>query len=129
MLAVDFGSSFFFIKPCCNHRCKKLKALNLDYTQITNGALTSLIEFGLNLEELSVDMCYTVEIEGKILELGSMPELKVLNFDYREVENLRHLQAIVPNLQMNKKEIRIAKFWISDPCLSNGNSVARNLDP
>ena len=101
----------------------------MDYTQITNGALTSLIEFGLNLEELSVDMCYTVEIQGKILELGSMPELKVLNFDHREVENLGHLQAIVPNLQMNKKQIRIAKFWISDPCLSNGNSVARNLDP
>ena len=101
----------------------------MDYTQITNGALTSLIEFGLNLEELSVDMCYTVEIEGKILELGSMPELKVLNFDHREVENLGHLQAIVTKIQMNKKEIRIAKFWISDPCLSNGNSVARNLDP
>ena len=101
----------------------------MDYTQITNGALTSLIEFGLNLEELSVDMCYTVEIQGKILELGSMPELKVLNFDHREVENLGHLQAIVPNLQMNKKQIRIAKFWISDPVLWNGNSVARNLDP
>ena len=96
----------------------------MDYTQITNGALTSLIEFGLNLEELSVDMCYTVEIQGKIIELGQMPELKVLNFDHREVENLEHLQAVVPNLQMNKKQIRIAKFWISDPCLSHGNSVA-----
>ena len=98
----------------------------MDHTQITNGALTSLIEFGLHLEELSVNMCYTVEIQGKILELGSMPELKVLNCNDLEVENVR---AIVPNLIMNQKEIRIAKFWISDPCLSNGNSVARNLDP
>ena len=93
----------------------------MDYTQITNGALTSLIEFGLNLEELSVDMCYTVEIQGKILELGSMPELKVLNFNHLDVENLEDLRTIVPNLQMNQKQIRIAKFWISDPCLSNGN--------
>ena len=120
--------SISLVHTTLHHRCKKLKALNLDYTQITNGALTSLIEFGLNLEELSVNMCYTVEIQGKILELGSMPELKVLNFDHREVENLGHLQAIVPNLQMNKKQIRIAKFWISDPVLWNGNSVARNLD-
>ena len=87
----------------------------MDYSQITNGGLTSLIEFSLHLEELSVNYCYTIEIEGKILELGSLPELKVLNFDHREVENLGDLQAVVPNLQMNKKQIRIAKFWISDP--------------
>ena len=87
----------------------------MDYTQITNDALSSLIEFGLNLEELSVDMCYTVEIQGKILELGAMPELKVLNFNHLDVETLGHLRTIVPNLIMNQKEIKIAKFFISDP--------------
>ena len=33
------------------------------------------------------------------------------------------LREVVPNLIINDKEIRFAKFWISDPCLSKGRSV------
>ena len=36
--------------PCCNHRCEKLKAFNLDYT---NGALTSLIEREIGREDFN----------------------------------------------------------------------------
>ena len=71
----------------------------MDYTQITNGALTSLIQESKDtLEELSVCYCYLVEIEGKILELGSLPELKVLNFDHREVENLGYIQPLLTDI-------------------------------
>ena len=121
-----FWSLFQFIKPCWNHRCKKLSALNLDHTQITNGALNSLIEESKDtLEELSVAFCYFVAICSdldplNIQELGSMPELRVLNCNFGDVETLRER---VPRLIINRSEIRIAKFWISDPCLSNGKSV------
>ena len=92
----------------------------MDHTQITNGALNSLIEESKDtLEELSVAFC-TVQIQDKILELRSMPDLRVLNCSYEEVATLRE---ILPQLIINRKEIRIAKFWISDPCLSNGKSV------
>ena len=93
----------------------------MDYTHITNGALNSLIEESKDtLEELSVAFCYTVAIQDKILELRSMPELRVLNCNGVEVETLRE---IVPRFIINRNEIRIAKFWISDPCLSHGKSV------
>ena len=93
----------------------------MNHTQITNSALNSLIEESKDtLEELSVVSCYNVAIEDKILELGSMPDLRVLNCSYEEVPTLRE---IVPRLIINRNEIRIAKFWISDPCLSHGKSV------
>ena len=68
----------------------------------------------------SVAFCYNVAIQDNILELGSMPNLRVLNCSYEEVATLRE---IVPRLMINRNEIRIAKFWISDPCLSLGKSV------
>ena len=87
--------------------------------------MNSLIEESKEtLEELSVCYCYLVEIEEKVLDLQSMPRFKVLNCDYSGIENLRDS---VPNLIINEKEIKIAKFWISDPCLSIGKSAA-NLD-
>ena len=95
----------------------------MDYTIITNGALDSLIEEGRNIEELSVSFCKTVSIKDKILELGLMPKLRVLNCSSEEVATLRE---IVPRLLINKTEIRIAKFWISKPWLSHGRSVVRN---
>jgi len=104
-------------------RCQKISTLNLDYTNITNGALDSLINEGRNIEELSVSFCNTVAIQDKILELGFMPKLRVLNCSYEEVGTLRE---IVPHLLINKTEIRIAKFWISKPWLSHGRSVVRN---
>ena len=68
--------------------------------------------------------CHLVEIEEKVLDLQSMPRFKVLNCDYSGIENLRDS---VPNLIINEIEIKIAKFWISDPCLSIGKSAA-NMD-
>ena len=100
-----------------------MSTLNLDYTNITNDALNSLIQEGSNIEELSVSFCNTVAIQDKILELGFMPKLRVLNCSYEEVGTLRE---IVPHLLINKTEIRIAKFWISKPWLSHGRSVVRN---
>ena len=62
----------------------------MNHTQITNSALNSLIEESKDtLEELSVVSCYNVAIEDTILELGSMPEHKVLICNYVEVETLR----------------------------------------
>ena len=85
--------------------------------------MNSLIEESKEtLEELSVCYCYLVEIEEKVLDLQSMPRFKVLNGDYSGV-GIKNLRDSVPNLIINEKEIRIAKFWISDPCLSHGKSV------
>ena len=57
----------------------------MNHTQITNGALNSLIEESKDtLEELSVVSCYNVAIEDKILELGSMPG----RVSVQEVESL-----------------------------------------
>ena len=48
--------------------------------------------------------------------------MKVLNCDYSGI-GIDNLRDGVPNLIINKKEVRIAKFWISDPCLSHEKSV------
>ena len=89
--------------------------------------MNSLIEESKEtLEELSVCYCYLVEIEEKVLDLQSMPRFKVLNGDYSGV-GIKNLRDSVPNLIINEIEIKIAKFWISDPCLSIGKSAA-NLD-
>ena len=94
----------------------------MDHTQITDNALNSLIEESKDtLEALSVAFCYNVEIQDQILELGSMPNLRFLNCSYDE--EVATLREIVPRLIINRNEIRIAKFWISDPCLSHGKSV------
>jgi hypothetical protein len=88
--------------------------------------LNSLIEESIDtLEELSIAYCYFVEIKDKILDLASMPRFRVLNCNYDDGEPLREA---VPNLIINKKQIRIAKFWISDPCLSKGKAVTPSLD-
>ena len=80
--------------------------------------MNSLIEESKDtLEELSVVFCYNLAIQEKILELESMPELRVLNFNFGAIETIRE---IAPRLIIDRNEIRIAKFWISDPCLSNG---------
>lgn len=85
-------------------RCHKLSVLNLQCTSVTNNSVTNIIEnLRNNLEELDVT-CLNVGYI-KLLELKSMPLLKVLNCYRKDVENLK---IQLPHLTINERTITVA---------------------
>lgn len=101
-------------------RCKKLKALVLGYpflnNIITDDSITSIVEhLKPTLEELDVSFC---NISGdKILELRSMPKLRVLNFLYlpenpediqMRFHEVKNLKKQLPNIIFNQENVKIA---------------------
>ena len=81
-------------------RCNRIKVLNLSATCITADSLTRIREnLKLTLEELSV-----VEVKdiwfSDLLELKSMPRLKLLNCD-EDDEEVEYLSKKLPHLKIN----------------------------
>ena len=74
-------------------RCNKISVLNLQNTTVTNDSMTHIIEnLQYTLEKLHIFWCVGVSY-AKIIELKSMPKLRVLNCDLtddEEKENLKY---------------------------------------
>ena len=84
-------------------RCNKIKCLNLAKSRsITNNSLTSIIENLKNtLEELDITWCCKIT-DTKLLEMRSMPKLKVLNyFKAWDPNNYEDLKKNLPQLTSN----------------------------
>ena len=83
-------------------RCNKITSLNLAFEHISDNSLTSIKEnLSSTLEELDVGRCQKIT-DSKLLEMSSMPKLKVLNyFKIGTNDNYENLKKHLPQLTNN----------------------------
>ena len=83
-------------------RCNKITSLNLAFEYISDYSLTSIKEnLSSTLEELDVGRCRKIT-DSKLLEMRSMPKLKVLNyFKTGSNDNYENLKKNLPQLMNN----------------------------
>ena len=88
-------------------RCNKIKSLNLAWNSISDNSLTSINENLKNtLEELDIGRCLNIT-NTKILEMRSMPKLKVLNYFMPWNSNYEYLKKNLPQLTNNNPKERL----------------------
>ena len=85
-------------------RCNKITALDVGgMSFLTNNAITSILNhLKLSLRELDITDCPNIEL-AKVLELESLPKLKVLNFGFFPWDEMPGLMKKLPHLIINKK--------------------------
>ena len=82
-------------------RCNKIKSLNIALNSITDETLTSIMEnLKSTLEELDIGTCCNIT-DSKLLEMKSMPKLKVLNYFNPWDSNYEDLKNNLPQLNYN----------------------------
>ena len=83
-------------------RCNKITSLNLAFEHISDNSLTSIKEnLSSTLEELDVGRCQNIT-DSKLLEMRSMPKLKVLNyFKTGTNDSYENLKKHLPQLTNN----------------------------
>jgi hypothetical protein len=96
-------------------RCNKIKSLNLAWNSITNNSLTRIAKNLENsLEELDIGRCSNIT-DTKLLEMSSMPKLKILNYFMPYNSNYEDLKKNLPQLTnknpMEKWPERIIKLF------------------
>ena len=84
--------------------CNKITALDVGgMSFLTNNAITSILNhLKLSLRELDITDCPNIEL-AKVLELESLPKLKVLNFGLFPWDEMPGLMKKLPHLIINKK--------------------------
>ena len=95
-------------------RCKKLSSLTLGSPKYKRGLnvcdiiITTIIEnLKLTLEELNVLQFGNISYE-KLLELKSMPKLRVLNYWETSNEELENLRRYLPHLKICQRRVCVA---------------------
>ena len=97
-------------------RCKKLTSLTLGEPNwkiilsptVCDQIMTTIIEnLNLTLEELNVSPFGNISYE-KLLELKSMPKLRVLNYWERSVEELENLRKYLPDVKICQRRVAVA---------------------
>ena len=92
-------------------RCNKIKSLNLAGNSITNNSLTSIVKNLTNsLEELDIGRCYNIT-DTKLLEMSSMPKLKILNYFMRYNSNYEDLKKNLPQLTNKDPKEKLPPKW------------------
>ena len=97
-------------------RCKKLASLTLGEPKwkiilshtVCDKIMTTIIEnLNLTLEELNVSPFGNISYE-KLLELKSMPKLRLLNYWERSVEELENLRKYLPHVKICQRRVVVA---------------------
>ena len=85
-------------------RCNKLTALDIGgMSFLTNNAIDSILNhLKLSLRGLDITDCPNIEL-AKVLELESLPKLKVLNYGLFPWDEMPGLMKKLPHLIINKK--------------------------
>ena len=118
-------------------RCNKITTLNIgpgrmgfcDISQLSNNAITSILNHLKNLTELDITGCPNIELE-KVLELESLPQLKVLNYGLQHGlgwlngpymnDEMPGLMEKLPHLIINKK--------VDNKIISVGGGIAKVME-
>jgi hypothetical protein len=91
-------------------KCNKITELALSFTQITNKSMESIVKNLSSLEKL--DVCYTKIDYPTLLQLKSIPTLKVLNCFGRQkkkdAEKIKNLKLQLPHVSINEEYLFIA---------------------
>ena len=84
-------------------RCNKITALDISGIRfLTNNVITSIWNhLKLSLRELDITECPNIKLE-KVLELESLPKLKVLNYDSFRLDEMSALTKKLSHLIINK---------------------------
>ena len=95
-------------------RCNKIKSLNLAFNYISDNSLISIKQHLKDtLEELDVTGCWRIT-DAKLLEMRSMPKLKILNYFKKRVRdrncNYEVLKKYLPQLT-NINPLEKWKTW------------------
>ena len=95
-------------------RCRKITSFNLAFNHISDNSLTSIKRNLKNtLEELDITGCWGIT-DTKLLEMRSMPKLKVLNYFKKRVRdhncNYENLKKNLPQLT-NTNPLEKWKTW------------------
>jgi hypothetical protein len=97
------------VKPLVQ-KCNKITELALGFTQITNKSMESIVKNLSSLEKL--DVCYTKIDYPTLLQLKSIPTLKVLNCFGRQkkkdAEKIKNLKLQLPHVNINEEYLFIA---------------------
>ena len=81
-------------------RCKKIKALSLESSFITDISMMNIRRYlNLTLEELSLGNNFDISFTG-FLKLKSMPRLKILNLYDRKEDEIQNLRLHLPHLMI-----------------------------
>ena len=101
-------------------RCKKLTALDLGDTNITDESVNSIIEnLKPSLEELDVSLCFTGQIKSHSVYLACVKKFTELNL----MPHLRTLICRGPNDgKIAKLRSKLPKLCINQGCLKIANS-------
>jgi len=88
-------------------RCTELKSLNLCFVKsITDDSVTEIIKYLRPcLEE--IDLTLHEVTFAKILELKTMPKLRILNCRHLENREIEILRKQLPHVIINRKELHI----------------------
>ena len=120
-------------------RCTKITALDIglggmgycDLSRLTNNAITSILNhLKTTLTELDITGCPYIELE-KVLELESLPQLKVLNYGLQEenqdtwlnvplMNEMPGLMKKLPHLIINKR--------VDNHVISVGGGIAKVME-
>ena len=83
------------------------------YTSITNNSITHIIEnLKPTLEEL--DVSKTIMDFSKLIELKSLPKLRVLRCFLKKSEDMESLKLQLPSVNINQEYLKIADSEDSD---------------
>ena len=85
-------------------KCNKITSLDISGIRfLTNNVITSIFNhLKLSLRELDITECPNIELK-KVLELESLPQLKVLKYGSYPLDEIAGLMKKLPHVIINKK--------------------------
>ena len=102
-------------------RCNRLFELDIDDTEVTNDSLFSIIEY-LEQTLWKLDVNRTKIDFSKLLELRSMPGLRILNCQHLSYEDIEKLRIHLPHLCISSSDKAGSKLRRLRQLLSTSNS-------
>ena len=102
-------------------RCNRLFELDIDDTEVTNDSLFSIIEY-LKETLWKLDVNRTKIDFSKLLELRSMPGLRILNCQHLSYEDIEKLRIQLPHLCISSSDKAGSKLRRLRQLLSTSNS-------
>ena len=102
-------------------RCNRLFELDIDDTEVTNDSLISIIEY-LKQTLWKLDVNRTKVDFSKLLELRSMPGLRILNCQHLSYEDIEKLRTQLPHLCISSSDEAGSKLRKLRQLLSTSNS-------
>ena len=85
-------------------RCNWITELDIHCTELSDDSITSVIKYlKQSLEKLDISDCKEISFD-KVLELKSMPKLRILNYGFKSWHTMV-LRKKLPHLKINQGDL------------------------